>query len=490
MADKLKILLVSSEVAPFAKTGGLADVAGSLPKALHKLGHDVRVFLPYYRMVKQGGFSTRTVIEDLPVDISNHTKFSSILQTTLNDKVPVYLLQNDKYYDRKELYRTPKGDYQDNAERFIYFSRATLEMLKTLDFKPHIIHCNDWQTGLIPVYLKSIYLYSDFLRDTATLFTVHNLAYQGKFWHFDMHLTGLGWEYFIPEWIEFYGKLNLLKAGILHADIVNTVSLQYSKEIQTQEYGHGLDGVLRARSQDLYGIVNGVDYGVFNPATDPNIPAQYDHQRLENKVKNKTALQKRMGLAKSDVPLIGMIGRLDVQKGWDLIAQVADSLMQRELQLVVLGDGAEEFQLMLKQLAKQYPKKMGLKLGFDPRLAQLIYAGSDMFLMPSRYEPCGLGQLISLRYGTIPIVRSTGGLADTICDFNPKTKRGNGFSFVNYSSQELLAAIERALKVYADKPVWRKLMQRGMQQDFSWEHSAKEYVKLYKKALQKKRRTG
>jgi starch synthase len=487
MTNKLKILLVSSEVAPFAKTGGLADVTGSLPKALHKLGHDVRVFLPYYRMTKQGKFKTSTVIENLPVNISTNPGFSTVLQTELDKNIPVYLLQNDKYYDRKELYSTPKGDYPDNAERFIYFSLASLEMLKTLDFEPDIIHCNDWQTGLIPVYLKTLYLYNGLLKNTATVLTVHNLAYQGKFWHFDMHLTGLGWEYFIPDWVEFYGKINLLKAGILHADIVNTVSTKYSKEIQTPEYGHGLEGVLMARSKDLYGIVNGIDTDFFNPATDPHIPANYDSQHLANKRKNKTALRKRMKLPESNVPIIGMIGRLAAQKGWDLVAEVTDLLMQQELQLVVLGSGAEEFQLMLQQLARKYPKKVGVTLGFDPKLAQLIYAGSDMFLMPSRYEPCGLGQLISLRYGTIPIVRSTGGLADTIKNFNPKTQKGNGFTFSNYSSRDMLAAIERALKVYADKPVWKRLMQQGMQQDFSWEHSAKEYVKLYRKALKKKK---
>lgn len=487
MSNKLKIFLVSPEVAPFAKTGGLADVAGSLPKALHKLGHDVRIFLPYYRMVKQGGFETSVVIENLPVEVSNRTEYASILQTTLAPEIPVYLLQNDKYYDRKELYGTSKGDYKDNAERFIYFSRTALELIKTLDFKPHVIHCNDWQTGLIAMYLKSLYLYTDLLQDTATLFTVHNLAYQGNFWHFDMSLTGLGWEYFIPEWIEFYGKINLLKAGLLHSDIVNTVSLKYSQEIQTPEYGHGLDGVLRARSKDLYGVVNGLDYDVFDPATDSHIPHNYDHKQLDNKHKNKVALQKHLKLPKSEVPVIGMIGRLAVQKGWDIIANAINALMQLDLQLVVLGAGDKVFQLMLQQAAEKYPGKIGVHIGFDDKLAQLIYAGSDMFLMPSKYEPCGLGQLIALRYGSIPVVRSTGGLADTIKNFNPETNKGNGFTFNSYSSQELLRAVRRALKVYADKAAWQELVQRGMKQDFSWERSAKEYVTLYKKAIKKKK---
>ena len=292
MAEKLKILLVSSEVAPFAKTGGLADVAGALPKAIERLGHDIRIFMPYYRMVKCGQFKTETAVNELKVPISNHMETSTV-RLAYNGKVPVYMLENDKYYDRKELYSTPKGDYEDNAERFIYFSRAAMEMLKAINFRPDIVHCNDWQTGLVTVYLKSIYLYDPFFKDTASVFTIHNLAYQGKFWHFDMHLTGLGWEYFIPEWIEFYGKINLLKAGIMHADLVSTVSNTYSKEIQTPEYGCGLDAVLRARRNNLYGIVNGLDYELNDPSVDKHLKYHYEARNLEGKTQNKAELQKQ-----------------------------------------------------------------------------------------------------------------------------------------------------------------------------------------------------
>jgi len=488
MGQKLKILLVSSEVAPFAKTGGLADVTGALPKAIQKLGHDIRVLLPYYRMVKLGQFKTEEVVRELKVPISNRIETSAVRQThiaTPAGKVPVYLLENDKYYDRKELYSTPKGDYEDNAERFIYFSRAALEMLKAIDFRPDVIHCNDWQAGLIPIYLKSIYLYDPFFKNTASVFTIHNLAYQGKFWHFDMHLTGLGWEYFIPDWIEFYGKINLLKAGILHTDLVSTVSKTYSQEIQTPEYGCGLEGVLRARASDLHGIVNGLDYEVTDPSIDKYLKDHYDARNPEGKHKNKVELQKRFQLPQKDVPILGMIGRLDAQKGWDLISYIIEDLMKLDLQMVVLGSGAEEYEKILREKAEKYPQKIGLRVAFDPALAQLIYAGSDMFIMPSKFEPCGLGQLISLRYGTIPIVRATGGLADTIKDYNPKTGAGNGFVFKEYSGKELLATVKRALEVYKDQPTWRELIINGMQQDFSWTNSAKEYIKLYQKAIEK-----
>jgi len=481
----LKILLVSPEVVPFAKTGGLADVAGALPKALARLGHDVRVFLPYYRMVREQGFKPELVYRGLLVPISSRQEPADIYETSIDGRVPVYLLGQDKYYDRPELYRTPQGDYADNAERFIYFSRAALEMLKAVGFQPDVIHCNDWQTGLIPVYLKSLYREDGFFGRTGTLFTIHNIAYQGSFWHLDMHLTGLGWEYFVPDWIEFYGRINLLKAGILHADVVSTVSKKYSQEIQTPEYGHGLEGVLQARSNDLYGIVNGVDYSVFDPSQDKYIPCRYDAEHLEGKWENKRALQEEYGLPVADKPLIGIISRLDTQKGFDLVAEVIDEIMQLDLQLVLLGTGMEEFHTMFLNIAQKYPDKAGVKIAYDAKLAQLIYAGSDMFLMPSRYEPCGLGQLISLRYGTIPIVRATGGLVDTIQDYDPKTGEGNGFVFYEYQSSKLVETIRRALEVYQRREEWKVLMRRGMKLDFSWEQSAREYVKLYQLAVEK-----
>ncbi len=475
---KLKILFVSSEVAPFAKTGGLADVAGALPRALSRLGHEVRVFLPYYRMVKKGGGKTKTVLPAVPVAISDRLEKSAVRQIQ-QDGVTFYFLQHDEYYDRDNLYGTDQGDYPDNAERFMYFCRAVLESLKPLEYRPDIIHCNDWQTGLIPVYLKSLYKDDNFFSRTANLFTIHNLAYQGVFWHWDIHLTGLGWDYFVPEWIEFYGKINLMKAGILHAGAVTTVSKKYAREIQTPEFGCGLEDVLRARKHVLHGIVNGIDYQLFNPANDRYIAQVYDSTCPDKKAVNKKALRKYYGLSAKNAPLIGIVSRLADQKGFDLLAEAMDGLLKMGFQLAVLGTGDIKYHKLLKKIAGKNPRQVGVKLVYDVKLAQLIYAGSDLFLMPSRYEPCGLGQLISLRYGTIPLVRYTGGLADTVKEFNLKTKQGTGFGFREYKSKALLIAAEKALTVYMDTLLWQSLLQNAFAADFSWDHSAQEYVALY-----------
>ncbi len=487
MSDKkLKILFVSSEVAPFAKTGGLADVAGALPSALQSLGHEVRVFLPFYRMVKKGGFKTKEVLPALPIPMLERHENSSVRQTE-REGVIFYFLKHDKYYDREELYGDRNGDYPDNAERFIYFCKAVLAATKQLGFRPDVIHCNDWQTGLIPVYLKSLHKGDGFFQHTATLFTIHNLAYQGQFWHWDIHLTGLGWEYFVPDWIEFYGKINLLKAGILHADAVTTVSERYAQEIQTQEFGCGLEGVLHARKEDLHGIVNGIDYQGFDPAHDKHIPQTYDAAHPQKKAVNKKALQEYYGLPAEKAPLIGIVSRLADQKGFDLLAQAMDGLLKMGVQLAILGTGDPKYHDSLAKIAQENPQQVGVKLAYDAGLAQLIYAGSDFFLMPSRYEPCGLGQLISLRYGTIPIVRYTGGLADTVEEFDSQTKQGTGFGFTEYDPQALLGAVERALAVYAQPPLWEQLVQNAFAADFSWSHSARKYIDLYQQIRCKRR---
>lgn len=487
MADsKLKILFVSSEVAPFAKTGGLADVAGALPRALRKMGHDVRVFLPFYRMVRKGKFKTKQILPKLPIPISNRREQSAVREIKHNNVI-FYFLEKDEYYDRHELYGTSSGDYSDNAERFIYFDRAVLEAIKQLDFRPDIIHCNDWQTGLIPVYLKSIYQDDLYFHNTASLFTIHNLAYQGVFWHWDIHLTGLGWEYFVPKWIEFYGKINLLKAGILHADAVTTVSQNYAQEIQTPEFGCGLDAVLRARKKDLLGIVNGIDYQEFDPVHDEQIPQTYDSSCPDKKAVNKKALQGKFDLPAKGVPLFGMVSRLADQKGFDLLSNAINGLLKMGIQLVILGTGAENYHILLKKLAKKHPKQLGVKLVYDPALAKLIYAGSDFFLMPSRYEPCGLGQLISLRYGTVPVVRYTGGLSDTIIEFEANTKQGNGFGFTEYSPEALLSAVQKSLEIYNQPALWKKLVQNAFAADFSWDNSAQHYLTVYKKICCKRR---
>ncbi len=492
MNEPSNILLLSSEVVPYAKTGGLADVVGALPTALHKLGYKVRVALPYYRMVKQGGFETKVVIDSLPVSISDRIQTCSVLETKMGDgDIPLYLIACDKYYDRDELYNTPQGDYQDNAERFMYFNRAVLEMLKALNYSPDIIHANDWQTGLIPLYLKTLYADEPLLRDTATLFTIHNLAYQGKFWRYDMHLTGLDGSYFTPEWLEFYGDINLLKAGILHSTLVNTVSPTYAQEIQDKEYGCGLDGVLRVRAHELYGVVNGIDYGQLDPKHDPLLAYHYDVSSLEGKYQNKADLQKHYHLPPApDIPLIGMVTRLASQKGIDILTEAIKKLVRFKMQLVILGTGEEKFHVILQETAKRYPNKIGVEIAFDKRLAQLIYAGSDMFLMPSRYEPCGLGQLISLRYGTIPIVRLTGGLADTIHPLNRQNGQGNGFGFVDYSASELVDTVKSALATFRKPKIWKDIVTRAMQEEHSWETSAQEYGRLYQMAYQKKNKAA
>lgn len=478
-ANTLKILLTSAEVTPFAKTGGLADVAGSLPKALKHQGHDVRIAMPKYKQITEGEY-----LLDYPVEMDHHLETGIIKQTRLKGKnmeIPVYLIDNYKYFYRDSIY-----GYGDEAERFNFFSKAVLNMLPQLDFQPDIIHCNDWQCGMIPLSLKTKYAEDPFYNRIATLFTIHNIQYQGVFPKNTLRLVGLGDEYFSPELLEFYGQVNFMKAGILFADLISTVSKKYALEIQTPEFGERLDGLLRKRAQDLYGIINGIDYEELNPATDKYIYYNYTVDSIELKKENKKALQQEMGFPISDTPLIGIITRLVDQKGLDLIAEIFDQIMELGVQFVLLGSGEDYYQRLFAELKMKYPQQTAVNIGFNVELAQKIYAGSDIFLMPSRFEPCGLSQMISLRYGTIPLVRSVGGLADTIEDYNPETDKGNGFSFKPYDAQELLNTITRAVDIYRKRPeLWKRLIVRGMKSDFSWERSAKEYVEIYRKAIDK-----
>jgi starch synthase len=481
----VKILMAASEVVPFAKTGGLADVAGAIPKYLCDLGHDIRIIMPYYKIIKEKGFPAEPMEIPLSFRIHSYVTQGSLYQTRLpGTHVKVYLIEEDKYFLRDHLYGTSHGDYPDNCERFVFFSRAILETILALEEQFDVVHCNDWQTGLVPVYMKTLYADQEFIRDAKVLYTVHNLGYQGVFWHLDMPLTGLPWSYFNWKHLEFYGKLNLMKGGLVFTDAVSTVSKAYSQEIQTEEYGHGLDGVLRDRADNLYGILNGIDYSIWNPETDSLIPANYGPEDLGGKAECKAFLQKEFGLPSSDVPIIGSIGRLAAQKGIDLLAEAMPKLMELDLQFCILGTGEEKYHRILTRLHENFPKKLGLKLAYDNKLAHRIEAGADMFIMPSRYEPCGLNQLISLKYGTVPIVRSTGGLADTITDFSPEAlEKGtaNGFSFKEYRSDRLTAAVERAVTLYKNKDEWHRLMRNGMRQDWSWGRSAREYETVYKK---------
>ncbi|NLI14348.1 glycogen synthase GlgA [Pelotomaculum propionicicum] len=482
----LKILVVSSEVVPFAKTGGLADVAGSLPKALavvgnDNMGNDVRIAMPRYQQIEAGVYRM-----DFPVPFKNRNETAIIREASIESQyqgerktIPVYLVDNHHYFYRDRMYM-----YEDEAERFTFFCRAVLEMLPKLDWQPDVIHCNDWQSGPIPLFLKTHYRQDQFYNRIATVFTIHNLQYQGNYPKDVLRVLGLGEEFFHPERLEFYGMISFIKAGIVYSDVINTVSRTYASEIQRPELGERMDGLLRKRSKDLYGIVNGINYHEFNPKTDPRIHRNFDSASTGNKKENKYALQKEMNLPVKDVPLIGLISRLVDQKGLDLISEIIDEMMSEDLQFVVLGSGDKYYENMFERIRSRYPDKMGLYLGFNAILAQRIYAGSDMFLMPSRFEPCGLGQLISLRYGTIPIVRLTGGLADTVSDYNQDTGSGNGFGFSDYSGRELLSTIKRSVELYREKPAqWESLIRRAMEQDFSWARSGVEYLQLYQQAM-------
>ena len=481
----LKVLIATPEAIPFAKTGGLADVAGALPKALNKLDCDARIIMPLYRHVQEGGFELKPTGFGVNVRLGFRDIWASIFKGSVNG-ITAYFIKRDEYYDRKYLYTTPDGDYFDNAERFILFSRAVVEAIKKLDFKPDIIHCHDWQTGLIPTYLKTVYKNDSFFASTKTVFTIHNIAYQGQFPHSHFHLAGLLQDIFHPEGIEFWGNINLLKAGIVFSDIVTTVSEKYSKEIRTAEFGYGLEGVLDSRKEKLFGVLNGVDYDDWSPEKDKFIIAKYDYKDLNGKAECRKDLLKEYNLNLSDdAPVIGIISRLADQKGFDILSQAMEELMSMNIGIVVLGTGEKKYHDLFAELAKKYPKKLGVKITFDNKIAHKIEAGSDMFLMPSKYEPCGLNQIYSLKYGTIPIVRATGGLDDTIQDYDPKTGDGNGFKFKEYSSQVLLAKMKESAKIFSNKKEWKRLVQKAMQQDFSWERSAKRYVELYERLLPK-----
>lgn len=480
----LNVIFVSPEANPFAKTGGLADVAGSLPLALQRLGCNVALILPYYnRHMEKSGIPVEDTGLQVTAPLGKREITGQILKSEI-DGLPVYFIKRDEFFDRSYLYGTPEGDYFDNLERFTFFSRAVLETIRARGFEPDIIHCNDWQTGLIPAYLKNLYKNDLYFSGTATVLTIHNLAYQGLFPPALYDLTGLSPSLYNPEGVEFWGKVNLLKAGIVYADVLTTVSAAYSKEIQTPEYGCGLEGLLKKRKSDLFGILNGVDYDEWDPGKDIFLPARYSSDDLSEKAVCKKELLKEFGLKlKGDIPVIGIISRLAGQKGFDILSEAMDELMKLKLAMVILGSGDKKYQELLEGLAAKYPKKLSIKIAFSNSLAHLVEAGSDMFLMPSKYEPCGLNQIYSLRYGTIPVVRATGGLDDTVVDH--ALAHGNGFKFADYEPEALVAKVKEALTVYKDKQEWARLQRSAMSEDFSWENSAKKYIELYERARKK-----
>ncbi len=488
MADNLKVLFLSPEAVPFAKTGGLADVAGALPNALVRLGVDVDLMLPFYRVVREGGFEPRLLLRDLKVPLGNSELAAQVLGAKTEAGLPVYLIEREDLYDRPNLYGNPMGDYYDNLERFTFFSHAALRTVETLSVKPDVIHCHDWQTGLVPALLRGPYRDSPFLGATATIFTIHNLGYPGLFPSEKLSVTGLsGEEFFHPEGLEYYGKISLLKAGIVYSDAITTVSPTYSKEIQTPEYGMGMEGILQYRRASLHGILNGVDYQLWDPARDPHISAPYSLGKIAGKQACKESLIQEMTLDPllAKRPLLGMISRLDAQKGLDLLVKVLDDILALDVGLVVLGSGDERIQGAIQEAAQRRPGRVGLTIGFDEPLAHRIMAGADAFLIPSRYEPCGLTQMYALKYGTVPVVRATGGLDDTIVPFDHKTGEGNGFKFSAYEPKAFLEAIRKAVDIFQDPKAWKRLMANGMKADFSWDQSARRYMELYRSVIRK-----
>jgi starch synthase len=491
----VNILVATSEVAPFAKTGGLADVCGALPIELASLDQDVTVIMPAFRQIYDANIPIEPTGLKFDIPIGGKIVSGQLLKSHLpGSDVPIYFVDQPEYYGRKELYRENGKDYKDNCERFVFFSRAVMEAVRLLDLPVDVMHCNDWQTGLIPAYLEIEYEGVQRFENIATLLTIHNLAYQGHFWHWDMLLTGLDWKYFNWHQMEFFGSLNLLKTGLIFSDALTTVSSQYAREIQSQPLGCGLEGVLQQRGSDLSGIINGVDYTVWNPEVDTMIPAQFNADNWrDGKAVCKAKLQEELGLpVRPDTPVIGLVGRLASQKGWNLVAEVMQKWVhQTDVQWAILGTGEPEYHDLLANLANNWPEKVAAKLTFSNDLAHRIEAGSDMFLMPSEYEPCGLNQMYSLRYGTIPVVRSTGGLADTITDATPQTigaRTANGFSFQAFDAVALEDALTRACAVYRSQPdVWSGLVETAMRQDWSWANSAKQYIALYEQLVAKKK---
>ena len=476
----VSILMVGSEALPFSKTGGLADVLAALPLALGKLGHRVTLVTPKYRGVQAHG--SRSTIQ-VPFGGASETK---LIEQPLAEGVRVVLVDRPELYDRESIYGSG-GDYPDNPRRFGFLCRAALEYAVQGPERFQVLHAHDWQAGLAPVYLRTLYATEPRLQSMASVFTIHNLAYQGSFAPDWLAALDLAPDLMSTSGLEFWGQISFLKGGINFSQVITTVSPTYAREIQTKEYGAGFEGVLAARAKDLYGVLNGIDTDRWDPSRDPYLPEPYDDRSLENKESSKRELLERLGprtsLEDLPRPLVGIVSRLVDQKGFDLVAAIADELPTIGASFAVLGTGEERYRRMWRDLAASYPDRFAVRIGFDEPMAHLIEGAADIFLMPSRFEPCGLNQMYSMRYGTVPVVRATGGLQDTVRDYNKETGTGTGFKFKDYTETALLGALERALTVFANPRIWKKLQLEGMRQDFSWDRSAREYVKLYERAL-------
>ena len=473
-----RILYVASEAVPFIKTGGLADVVGSLPKCFHKDEYDVRVILPKYMCMSEEWKSKMNYVTHFYMDLAWRSQYVGVLEMQY-DGIQFYFIDNEYYFSGAK----PYGNIYQDIEKFAFFSKAALSALPLIGFQPDIVHCHDWQTGLVPVLLKDKFHEGEFFRNMKSVITIHNLKFQGV-WDVKTvrDITGLPAYYFTPDKLEAYGDANYLKGGIVYADAITTVSDTYAEEIKTPFYGEGLDGLMRARSGSLRGIVNGIDYDVFNPETDTLIENNYNSRNFrKEKIKNKRALQRELGLEQNDGTfMVGIVSRLTDQKGFDLIAYMMDEMCQNNIQIVVLGTGEEKYENMFRHFAWKYQGKVSANIFYSEALSHKVYAACDAFLMPSLFEPCGLSQLMSLRYGTVPIVRETGGLKDTVIPYNEYESTGTGFSFANYNAHEMYFTLQYAMNIYYNKKrEWNKLIDRGMAADFSWNHSASKYQEMY-----------
>jgi starch synthase len=479
----MKILFVASECVPFCKTGGLADVIGALPKELRRKRHDIRVMLPKYRAIRGQEFSLKETGDAVRIPIGSRLESGDIRAAKTEKGVPVYFINHDGFFGRPGLYGSPEGDYPDNDERFIFFSRAVLEACKAIDFKPDVIHCHDWQTGLVPAYLRLQKQTDAFFQHTASVFTIHNIAYQGIFPKTAMATANLPWSEFTMDKLEYYDQLCFLKAGLTYADQLTTVSPTYARQIQgTYEFGWGMEGTLRTRSGDLSGILNGLDLEEWDPAHDPFLAKPFDARSMAGRRDCKAYLQQNLKLPLApQAPLLAMVARLVEQKGVDLLAEIAPKLIEEEAQIVVLGQGDPALRKRMEQLQARFPHTFRIRTDFNEPLAHHIYGGCDLFLMPSRFEPCGLGQLIAMRYGAIPVVMHTGGLADTVTPYSPDN--GTGFVFYDASAGAFLEAVRQAFNVYADETAWSRLQRRAMDAEFSWNESAQTYLDVYRRAL-------
>lgn len=485
----MHIVFVASECVPFAKTGGLADVIGTLPREIVRQGHQVTVYLPFYRQVQKHSKQSKVAIPSITIPGQSFSRFASVMDGGVQDGVQFYFVDIPEFFDREGMYGVKGREYPDNGERYGLFCRAVIESVKQLGV-PDLFHAHDWQASIVPVMLRTLYSFDPVLRKVPCLLTIHNAgeSFQGRFPAAVIEKLLLPWDLYTSERLEFYNQVNFLKGGIVYCDAMTTVSRRYAEEIQTPELGNGLDGVLRARSIELTGILNGIDYNEWNPATDRKIAAHYTAERPEGKAACRRDLLHAFGLqkAKGDRPVLGMVSWLATQKGFDLLAEGMPELMERDVLLIILGTGEAYYEGLLRSLAEKYPERIAVKVAYDDTLAHKIEAGADIFLMPSRYEPCGLSQIYSLKYGTVPVVHATGGLDDTIEEWNPEQGTGTGFKFRNYEVGAFLEALRRALEAYKDREKWQVLMRNGMLRDFSWTVPASEYVKQYEECVRRR----